>query len=131
MNVERSSNFARWTATLIEKAKAGDPYSQRVAARVLDQLRYLQALPEAPIDESATLKRVRQSRKYRLWRLSHAFDPEVAVRTICWFDSARDTAVVALLAADKRSMGDVFYDSVGSRADQIIEEWLRQKENPA
>jgi hypothetical protein len=25
-------------------------------------------------------------------------------------------------------MGDVFYDSVGSRADQIIDQWIREGE---
>jgi hypothetical protein len=34
---------------------------------------------------------------------------------------------VVLFANDKASMGDVFYDSVGTRADQIITAFLNQK----
>ena len=35
-----------------------------------------------------------------------------------------------VFANDKGRMGDVFYDSVGSRADQIIDRWiLERKEN--
>lgn len=36
--------------------------------------------------------------------------------------------MVALFAGEKASMGDVFYDSVGSRADQVIERWLSDTE---
>lgn len=35
---------------------------------------------------------------------------------------------MALFAGDKAAMGDVFYDSVGTRADQIIERWLNDTE---
>ena len=35
--------------------------------------------------------------------------------------------VVALLAADKAQMGDVFYQSVGARADVLIDRWHRQQ----
>lgn len=74
------------------------------------------------------MKRVRQSKTYRVWRLLHPFDKEMAVRIICWFDAESDTAVVVLFAADKAPMGDVFYDSVGSRADQEIDKWKTENE---
>jgi hypothetical protein len=48
------------------------------------------------------------------------------VRVICYFPPERDVVVVALLAADKAHMGDVFYSSVGSRADVLIDQWYRQ-----
>lgn len=44
------------------------------------------------------------------------------MRLICWFPPDEGTVVVALFSGDKANMGDVFYDSVGSRADQIIEQ---------
>lgn len=52
----------------------------------------------------------------------------MAVRIICWFDDHSDAVVVALFAADKAPMGDVFYDSVGSRADQAIDQWKFENE---
>ena len=46
-------------------------------------------------------------------------------RLIVWFP-AGDHAVVALFAGDKARMGDVFYDSVGTRADAAIDAWIVQ-----
>ncbi len=73
------------------------------------------------------LKRVRQSRRYPVWRVSHPYDPDVAVRLICWFpDDQR--VVVALFASDEARMGNVFYDSVGSRADAASGQWKKEIE---
>jgi len=112
---------------VISKARAGDPEAVRIAKHLMDQLRFLQGLNAAPSEESQRCKRVRQSGRHQVWRLSHAFEPGVAVRTICWFDPSEATVVVALFFADKASMGDVFYDSVGSRADQEIDLWIQKK----
>ncbi len=57
---------------------------------------------------------------------SHAYDPEVAVRLIRWFPPDRGTVVVALFAADKARLGDVFYDGVAARADPLIDQWKRE-----
>ena len=76
------------------------------------------------------LKRVRQSGRHPVWRMSHPFEPEIALRLLCWFPG-EDTVVLALFAGDKAKMGQVFYDSVGSRADQIIDQWLREQEEPS
>ena len=94
-------------------------------ARALDQLRNL---PESPTrdSETATLRWVRQWRRYQLWRVSHAYDPEVAVRLICWFPPNTGTVVVALFAVDKARLGDVFYDGVAARADPLIDQWKRE-----
>ena len=37
--------------------------------------------------------------------------------------------MVTLFAGEKARMGDVFYDSVGARADRIIELWLMENED--
>jgi len=58
--------------------------------------------------------------------LSHPYVEHVAVRTIVWF-ADDDTAVAALFANNKVSMGDVFYDGVGSRADQMVCEWFKPR----
>lgn len=128
MEVHRSQQFKRWADNLVAKAKTGDQHALRMAKHVLDELNYLKSLETAPEHETATLKRVRQSRNHPVWRLSHPFDPEMAVRIICWFDDQSDIVVVALFAADKAPMGDVFYDSVGSRADQTINQWKIENE---
>ena len=36
------------------------------------------------------------------------------------------TVVVALFAADKAKLGDVFYDGVAARADPMIDQWKRE-----
>lgn len=113
---------------IIARAKVGDARAILMAKYLSDELEYLRDLTAEPTEDTATLKSVRQSGKYRVWRLSHAYDPNIAVRTICWFDPDQKTIVVVLFAGDKANMGDVFYDSVGSRADQIIEQWLRHKQ---
>jgi hypothetical protein len=128
VKVHRSQQFKRWVDDLVARAKAGDQRAVRVAKHVLDELNYIKNLDGEPVEDTATLKRVRQSRTHRVWRLSHPFDADTAVRIICWFDPEDDVAVVVLFAADKAAMGDVFYDSVGPRADQEIDKWLREKE---
>ncbi|MDP9093944.1 MAG: hypothetical protein M3N95_13670 [Actinomycetota bacterium] len=58
-------------------------------------------------------------------RQSHS---AAAMRLIVWFPPDEpDTVVVALLAANKAQMGDVFYISVGTRADDLINKWIYQK----
>ncbi|OJV23584.1 MAG: hypothetical protein BGO26_12925 [Actinobacteria bacterium 69-20] len=116
------------------KAKAGDQHARTVRRWVLAALAELQSLTAAPqrSDETASLKWVRQSHRYPVWRTSHPFVAGVAVRVICYFPPEQpDTVVVALFAADKATMGDVFYDSVGARADASIDRWYRQmKDKP-
>ena len=75
------------------------------------------------------IKRVRQARKHQIWRVSHPYRVGIALRLICWYPKeAPETVVVALFAGDKAGMGDVFYDSVGTRADQMIDRWIAEKE---
>jgi hypothetical protein len=88
----------------------------------------LRALTEPPgmDDETAELKWVRQSKRHRVWRVSHPYHPGVAVRLICWFPPDAQVVVVALFAGDKATIGDVWYSSVGARADALIEQWKRE-----
>jgi hypothetical protein len=109
-------------------ARGGDQRSRTILAlvvRALDQLRNL-ADPPSEAEETATLRRVRQSRRYLLWRVSHAYHPEVAVRLICWFPPEAATVVVTLFAADKAKLGDVFYDGVAARGDPLVDQWKRE-----
>ena len=85
--------------------------------------------PASTVDDTAMIKRVRQARKHQIWRVSHPYRVGIALRLICWHrKEAPETVVVALFAGDKAGMGDVFYDSVGTRADQMIDRWILEKE---
>lgn len=109
-------------------AAQGDPTARRVLVRVVAALQMLRELDAAPIDDEPSLRRVRQSRTYQLWRTSHPYEDGVAVRIICWFPSA-DQVVVALVGANKALMGDVFYDSAAVRAEAAVNQWLYETEN--
>lgn len=105
-SVSRPGGWTGWKA----KRARGDERSRLIltfTARALDQLRNL-ADPPAPETETATLRWVRQSRRYQLWRVSHAYHPQVAVRLICWFPPGAGTVVVALYATDKAKLGNAF-----------------------
>jgi hypothetical protein len=91
-------------------------------------LQALNDLPAKPDEESPTFKRVRQARRHELWRVAHPYDPDVAVRIICWFP-ANDQIVIALVGFDKKAIGDVFYASAAARGEAIVDAWLRQKGN--
>lgn len=74
------------------------------------------------------LKPVRQSRTHAVWRVSHRYIDGIAMRLIVWFPPDRpDTVVVVLFAGDKANMGDVFYNSVGTRADAAINTYMLEE----
>ena len=89
-------------------------------------LQALTDLPAKPAEESATFKRVRQARRHELWRVAHSFDPDFAVRIICWFPTEQ-SVVIALVGFDKKAIGDVFYASAAVRGEALVDVWLRQK----
>lgn len=110
-----------------EAAKDPGPNRERFQI-LLAQLSVLADLERKPTDETATLKRVRQSRRYPVWRVSHPYREGIALRLIVWFPED-NRAVVALFAGDKARMRDVFYNSVGPRADTAIDSWVTQTRN--
>lgn len=123
MRIDWTSDFDAMLDRLEEAAARGDVTARTTLDLVLAELSYLQDLDAPPLDETKTLKRVQQSKRYPVWRLAHPFRAGFAVRTIVWF-TTDGHAVVALFANNKASMGDIFYSSVGTRADQAIERWL-------
>ena len=62
---------------------------------------------------TAVLMRVRQRGKYPIWRVSHPFDDEVAVRLIVWFPDGDAAGVVVAFGGDKKKIGDAFYIRCG------------------
>lgn len=126
MEVHWSDDFDRQLARMEKEAEWSDR-GRRLLALLAFMLRDLQRVPREPGEESAMLKRVRQSGHYGVWRQSHPFEPGIALRLICWFPPMQNSIVIALFTGEKASMGDVFYDSVGTRADKIIEQWIREQ----
>jgi hypothetical protein len=118
VKIESSREMRVW----LRNAKDGGGPLYLRAVALLD---YLLNLPGRPTEETATLKRVRQAKRYEVWRLAHPYDPDVAVRILCWFPDER-VAVVALVAGDKKKISDEWYDSATPRAEAAIDQWLRE-----
>lgn len=116
--------FFNYLDGLEVKATSGDRYATQVLAHVVAALARLAALSGPPEVETPSLKKVRQSGRYQVWRTAHPYDEGVAVRVICWFPPDTDIVVVALYAGEKARIGDVFYNSVGPRADAAIDRWI-------
>jgi hypothetical protein len=116
-----SAEFDRWLDRVVDKVDRGDAHAQLVLGLVTAESEVLQELSAMPDTETPTLRRVRQSGKNEVWRVGHPYVTGAAVRLIVWFPPERpDQVVVALFAGDKARIGDVFYDSVGTRADAAI-----------
>jgi hypothetical protein len=119
--IDWTGEFDQWLDRLTGQAAAGGERAIEQAARVDAAFRVLEALTAVPVQDSPTLRRVRQSGRNVVWRVAHPFTPGVAVRLIVWFPPERPgEVVVVLFGADKAAMGDVFYDSAGTRADAAI-----------
>ncbi|MEW2484268.1 hypothetical protein AB0876_32250 [Mycobacterium sp. NPDC049093] len=116
---------AEFDAYLTRLEESADPIDRQRLRLLQAELSILQRLDRAPTEDTPSLKQVRQARRYPVWRVSHPYREGVAVRLIVWFPTT-GRAVIALFAGDKARMGDVFYDSVGTRADAAIEAWIVQ-----
>ena len=121
MLIDWTRDFGDWLDMVTERADPGDRHSQLMLELVTAELDVLQDLKSIPDVETPTLRRVRQSGKHPVWRVGHPYVAGAAVRLIVWFPPEHpEEVVVALFANDKAQMGDVFYDSVGPRADAAI-----------
>lgn len=119
--IDWTRSFDDWLDEVTKKADRGDRHAQVVLELVTAELDVLGDLRSMPEVETPTLRRVRQSKQNTVWRVGHPYVAGAAVRLIVWFPPERpDQVVVALFANDKAHMGDVFYDGVGSRADDAI-----------
>ncbi len=126
MDIDWSRDFDRQLDRLEADTSERGQRVYRLLTLMLKQLRDLEL---APIEDTAMIKRVRQSKQHQVWRVSHPYREGIALRLIVWFPPDDGTAVVTLFAGEKAAMGDVFYDSVGTRADQVIERWLSDTED--
>jgi hypothetical protein len=120
--VDWTSEFDRWLTHAEEQGG-------RLLETAVALLQELNDLPAKPEEETATFKRVRQARRHELWRVAHPFDPDIAVRLICWFPSDQEV-VIALIGFDKKTIGDIFYASAAARGEALVDALLRQKGSP-
>ncbi|MCL2468539.1 MAG: hypothetical protein FWF02_14620 [Micrococcales bacterium] len=126
MDVYASRQLQIRVADLRQRAKAGDAHAETTLRLVGLEIAILRRLDAEPDEETPDLKTVRRSGKYVVWRVSHPHLEGYAVRTIVWF-TPQGQAVLACYATDKAQMGNLFYQTVGERADQVIDEWLRDR----
>lgn len=89
----------------------------------------LEELHNRPNLESKTFKRVRQAKRYELWRIAHPYKASVAVRIIVWFPS-NEKAVLALFAFDKAKLGDIWYDRATRESEANLDQWRRENPEP-
>lgn len=127
MITDWTGEFQEWLDTLDAKAANGDRKARRQVEYADAAISLLTDLAEPPHEDTATLMRVRQRGKYPIWRVSHPFDEEVAVRLIVWFPENATAGVVVAFGGDKKTIGDAFYISAASRADAAIDQWLRDR----
>ena len=96
----------------------------RLLATTVALLQALTDLPAKPTEESATFNGTANPRHQPA--RAHPFDPDFAVRIICWFPTEQ-RVVIALVGFDKKAIGDVFYASAAVRGEALVDAWLRQK----
>ena len=129
--IDWSSEFDRWLTELERRADAGQGRAREQLDLVNAQLEYLQDLKEPPTEDAPTLRRVRQSSSYPVWRLSHPFRAGIAIRLIIWFPP-EESPMIVLFGNDKAQMGDVFYNSCrqprrsGDRGVSQTDRWRRR-----
>lgn len=116
MIIDWPEDFDRWL-TAVEEAGGT---VEEITVALLEELAQLEGEPDT---ETATFKRVRQAKRHRLWRVSHPYEPDIAIRIICWFES--DRLVIALVGFNKAKLGDVWYSSAAIRAEALVDQWRR------
>lgn len=127
MLIDWTDDFIRTWDQWEEEADAGSLVAHQRLELLVAMLAELQDLEHTPTaEDEPTFKPIRRSGTHRLYRISHPFRSRIAVRVVVWFHHDQALAVAVLLT-DKAAKGDVFYDSVGSRADQIINQWMRDR----
>lgn len=123
MRIEWTDQFDAYLSRVEEDADS-DAKAARRLVFLGALLTAVRDLDEPPTSETATFKRVRQSRRIPLWRVAHPYDPLVAVRLIIWFPSV-EYAVLVVAGFDKAGVGDVWYDRVVAESGPIVAAWMR------
>ena len=122
VRVIRSSRYAAWRQRTIDDPECG----AQAEIFILAMEGQLRALSRAPQQESASLKRVMQARRHRLWRVRHPYRDNMALRIICYFPD-EETVVLALLGFNKHPIGDIWYDHAAKEGEFLVDQYLRDQ----
>jgi hypothetical protein len=79
-----------------------------------------------PDEESATLRRVVQAKRHELWRVSHPYRRNLALRIVCFFPDV-DTVVLALMGFNKHPVGDTWYGRAATEGQAMVDQYMRQQ----
>jgi hypothetical protein len=71
--VDMPEEFFAYLDRLEEKVAGGDGHAVQVLAHIAAALADLAALEERPVADTPSLKQVRQSGRYQVWRTSHPY----------------------------------------------------------
>ena len=126
--IDWTGEFDRWWQN-IEERQTLDVRSRQIAGIVGAQLDFLQDLRQMPVVQTLQFRRVVQSKEFPLWRVSHPRREDIAMRLVVWFPPFDGDLLLVVMGVNKARMGDIFYDGVGNRADNLIREYLRDEEN--
>lgn len=121
MRAAYTSEYTRFRERVLSEDKANRTGG---TALLLAMEKAILALPHEPVEESVTFKRVQQARKHRLWRVSHPYRPNIALRIILWFPDP-SSVVIALLGHNKAQTGDAWYGYAATQGQAIVDQYLR------
>jgi len=76
--IDWPTSFGGHLDQLEARAGGGDEYALLRLDRLYAELQVLQELTVQPQQDTAVLKRVRQSGRHPVWRVAHPFHPRVA-----------------------------------------------------
>ena len=128
MLIETTQEFEVWRENILRLAIRNS--ETKLISELVDlEMDVLKNLITAPRVDSRRICRIRRSKQYQLWRVSHPFVNGIAIRLIVWFPPAEIIpSAVVVIGVNKAKMGDIFYDGVGARADGAINKWIREKQ---
>lgn len=124
MELLTTAAYQRWRRHVVATDASG-----RTELLLLAMESELLALGRPPVVDRPSLKRVRQARRHEIWRTSHPYREDRALRIIVWFPDER-RAVLALLGFDKARLGDVWYDRAAAEGQAMVDQILRDWERP-
>lgn len=126
MDITWSDSFDHYIDRLDEEPSTSQ--EQQMLAAVLDDINNLK---EPPKEESSHLCRAVGAKKHDIWRVSHPYNPEVAVRVLIWFTPNGDAV---LLAGGGDKLKDRYdgqwYQFAIPQAEQEVDNFLNKYKAP-
>lgn len=99
------------------------------AAQLGVVLNLINSLDAEPDKDIPFISQIKQPTRNRLWRVSHPYDPDVAVRAIIWFRDDRPHVLVAAAGnkldnkyRDPKTGQNLWYDFYVPLADDAVDD---------